>query len=423
MDLEPLERDVLQAVERRMPAIVSFLQSLVRVPSIVGQEAAAQQVIAARLRDLGFRLDVWEPDLAELRTHPEFQPIPDDYRNRPVVVGTWSGAGGGRSLILNGHIDVVSAEAEADWPHGGPWSGTVVDGRLYGRGSTDMKGGLVAFIEAVATLAEMGIRLRGDVIVQSVVDEERGGNGTLAAMLRGYRADGAVIGEPTNMTLVTKNAGALWVRINVPGKAAHGAYKDFGINAIDKAILVYRALLDLEAERLGRFSDPLFAHYQHPFPFSFGVFRAGDWPSVIPDCVVMEGRVGFSPDEDHRDFRRELEARVAEVAASDPWLCEHPPVVEWFGLFMDSAGIAVDHPLVQTARAAMERVLGRAVELKGKAGGTDMRLLVNAGVPTLQIGPGLSAEAHTLGESVPVRNVIDVTKTVALMLVRWCGVA
>ncbi len=420
-----IEAHVLEIVERRADQIISFGQRLIQTPSVVavpGDEARGQRVVTERLREIDCCLDVWEPDIEELRHHPEFQDVEQDYRGRPMVVGVLPGAGGGRSLILNGHVDVVAPGPEEDWPNGGPWSGAVVEGRLHGRGASDMKAGLASYIEALACLREAGVRLKGDVLVQSVIDEEQGGNGTLAAVLRGYRADGALIGEPTNMTLVTKNAGICWVRIVVPGKSAHGAYKDSGVNAIDKAILLYRALLDYEAEQANRISDPLFAHYDTPFPFSLGVFQAGDWPSVVPDRAVMAGRIGFSPEETREQLKKDFEARVMEIAAADPWLRDHQPVVEWFGLSVSPAQIADDHPLVAVTQQSMEEVLGRPVARRGKAGGTDMRLLVGAGIPTLQVGPGHSAEAHSVGESVAVRDVIDVTKTVALTLMRWCGV-
>lgn len=421
-----IETQVLEAAERRAGAIVSFCQRLVQTPSVValhGQESAGQAVVAGRLRELGCDLDIWDPDIQQLRNHHEYQAVADGYDGRPVVVGVLRGTGGGRSVILNGHIDVVAPGPEDEWPHGGPWSGAVVDGQLFGRGASDMKGGLASYIEALACLHQAGVRLRGDVIVQSVVDEEQGGNGTLAAVLRGYRADAALIGEPTNMALVTKNAGLRWVRLEVRGKSAHGAYRTAGVNAMDKAILLYQALMDYERDRLTDFDDPLFSHYDTPFPFSFGIFRAGDWPSVVPDHAVMEGRVGFSPAVSGEEFEREFEARIGQVAKSDPWLRDHPPTVEWFGLRVNPAEIASDHPFVRIAQTSMEQAVGRPVALRGKAGGTDMRLLAGAGIPTLQVGPGLSAQAHAVGESVPVQNLIDVTKTVALTLMRWCGVA
>jgi acetylornithine deacetylase len=284
-----------------------------------------------------------------------------------------------------------------------------------------MKAGLTCFIQALRILQDLDISLRGDVILESVVDEERGGNGTLSAVLRGYRADAAIIAEPTNMTIITDNAGALWVRITVTGKAAHGAYKEYGVNAIEKAFYLYQHLMAYEEQRQTRYTNPRFAHYRYPFPFNIGVIKSGDWPSSVPNTAVMEGRVGFSPMEAHQDFRSEFENEVARASLEDPWLADHPPTVEWYGLFMDSARIEPNHPLVITAQDVMEQILGRQAELKGKAGGTDMRLLVNSGIPCIQIGPGLSSEAHTMNESVPVQNVIDVTKIIAIMLMRVCG--
>jgi acetylornithine deacetylase len=416
-----LESRVLNHIENHADKIVNFASQLIQIPSLTGSEGEIQKIIAHELQSLGFDLDVWEPDLELLKRHSEFQQIPDDYRGRPNVVGTLKGKGGGRSIILNGHVDVVPVEPVDKWLHGGPWGGQIVGERLFGRGSSDMKGGLACFIQAVKMLREMNIELRGDVIIESVVDEERGGNGTLAAVLRGYKADGAIIGEPTNMDIITENAGALWVRITVIGKAAHGAYKYNGVNAIEKAMYIYNHLLDFEKERQERLKSALFAHYSYPFPLNIGSFHSGDWPSSVPDRAVMEGRVGFAPSEDHHEFRRELEEYVSRVAKGDPWLVDNPPKLEWFGLFMDSARIDPLHPLVLLSKQAMEEIAKHPVDLKGKAGGTDMRLLVNSGTPCIQIGPGQSSEAHTINESVVVKNIIDVTKTIALILLRFCA--
>jgi acetylornithine deacetylase len=416
-----LESQILDHIEKHAYEILHFASQLIQIPSLTGSEGRIQKFIAQELQALGFDLDIWEPDLELLKSHPEFQQIPDDYHDRPNVVGTLKGKGGGKSIILNGHVDVVPVEPFDKWLHGGPWGGEVDDEKLYGRGSSDMKSGLACFIQAVKMLRESNIKLLGDIIIESVVDEERGGNGTLAAVLRGYKADGAIIGEPTNMDIITENAGALWVRITVTGKAAHGAYKYNGVNAIEKAMYIYDHLLAFEKERQERLKSNLFAHYSFPFPLNIGSFHSGDWPSSVPDRAIMEGRVGFAPSEDHNEFRREFEDYVSKVAKNDAWLAEYLPQVEWFGLFMDSARIDAFHPLVVLSKQTMEEIIRRPVELKGKAGGTDMRLLINSGTPCIQIGPGLSSEAHTVNESASTKNIIDVTKTIALILMRFCS--
>lgn len=415
------ESQLLEYIETNNDEIKHFASRLVQIPSLTGGEGLIQKFIADELSKLGFMLDIWEPDLNILKKHEEYQQIPDDYRGRPNVVGVLTGTGGGRSIILNGHVDVVPVEPEGKWIHGGPWSGEIINDRLFGRGSSDMKSGIACFIQAIKALNHLNIKLRGDIIVESTVDEERGGNGTLAAVMRGYKADGAIIGEPTNLDIITENAGALWFRIKVAGKSAHGAYKLNGVNAIEKAIYIYHHLLDFERERQERLKNPLFAHYNYPFPLNVGSLHSGEWPSSVPDLAVMEGRVGFAPGENHHDFRREFEDYISMISNNDEWLNEHPPQVEWFGLFMDSARIEQNHPLVVISKRALEEVTSHPVQLKGKAGGTDMRLLIKSGTPCIQIGPGLSSEAHAINESVPVTNIIDVTKTVALILMRFCG--
>ncbi|KKM10102.1 hypothetical protein SY88_15800 [Clostridiales bacterium PH28_bin88] len=416
-----VEKRLLEIIDSREQEIITMVQELVRRPSLVGQEKAAQEYVAEKLNKLGFTVDMWEPDKEELKRHPAYQDLPEDYKNRPVVVGTLKGTGGGRSMILNGHIDIVPPGARNGWEYD-PFCGELVDGKIYGRGSTDMKSGIVTFLAAVAALQEAGVRLKGDVIVESVVDEERGGNGTLACVLRGYRADGAIIGEPMpGMEIVTSNNGALWFRVKVKGKAAHGAYKVNGVNAVEKMIKVYQALMDLERRWLLRTKDPLYAHCQNPVPISVGRFQAGNWPSIVPEEAVIEGRIGYLPGDTSEQIKKELEEAVLSVTAEDDWLQENPPEVQWFGLSMDSAKIDPNHPLAQLAQQTMGEVLGYLPPFRGKVGGTDMRLLTAVGVPTIQIGPGLSPLAHAHNEYVPVKNVMDVTKGIALILYRWCG--
>ena len=179
---------------------VELLQALVREPSTQGNETGVQQVVIRKLEDLGLSVDVWDPPYDELARHPYFVASRDTYAGSPNVVGVLKGTGGGRSLILNGHIDVVPAGDRSKWTDD-PFSGAVKDGKVFGRGTTDMKGGNVSMLLAMEALIRSGIRLKGDVIFHSVIEEETGGVGTLATVLRGYRADAALIPEPTNMKL------------------------------------------------------------------------------------------------------------------------------------------------------------------------------------------------------------------------------
>jgi acetylornithine deacetylase len=193
----------------------------------------------------------------------------------------------------------------------------VIDGRVVGRGTADMKGSLAAFVAALEAVTACD-RPRGDVIVESVIEEETGGNGTLAAVLRGYRADGAIVGEPTSLDVIVGHQGSLWFRIHVPGRASHAAYKWKGVSAIEKAMVVYQALMDLEREREPLCTSDMFKDYEVRTPVSIGVLRAGDWPATIPDLAELEGRIGVLPGETLDEVRRAVEARVAAAAAGGP---------------------------------------------------------------------------------------------------------
>ena len=181
-----VQQAVAEAVSALRPEIVAALQELVRIPSQTGREGLAQEAVARLMRAHGLDVDVWEPDVSALEPHAESVTLGDGFTGRPNVVGVCRGEGRGRSLILNGHIDTVEVGDPSAWSYA-PLGGDVVDGRLYGRGACDMKGGVVANLFAVRALRQAGFAPAGDVIVQSTISEEDGGAGALAAVLRGYR--------------------------------------------------------------------------------------------------------------------------------------------------------------------------------------------------------------------------------------------
>ena len=241
-------------------------------------------------------MDVWELDFPLLEAHPAFSAEIERTEGLGVV-GTMGEDRGGRSLILNGHVDVVPPGDESQWSFS-PWEGRVEAGRVLGRGALDMKGGLMCALFAAKAIQDAGVRLKGRVHLEAVIGEEDGGVGTLATILRGYRADGAVIMEPTGLAICPSQAGALNFRITVRGKAAHGCVRTEGVSALEKLWPVHKELLALEARRNHNCLDPLFRGYQIPFPLSIGKMWGGDWPSSVLDWVCVEGRYGLAPDED-----------------------------------------------------------------------------------------------------------------------------
>lgn len=398
-----------------------FLQRLVQLPSIQRNEGEAQAVIAEKLNEMGLEVDIWEPNGVELQKHPYFYSPRNEFAGSPNVVGVWKGTGEGRSIILNGHIDVVPEGDHEQW-NDSPYSGKIVDGNMYGRGVTDMKGGNVSLLLAIESLQQLGIQLKGDVIFQSVVEEESGGAGTLATVLKGYKADAALIPEPTNMRIFPKQQGSMWFRIFVKGRSAHGGTRYEGVSAIEKAMIVVNHIRSLEEQRNSRITDPLYANTPIPIPINIGVIQGGNWPSSVPDLVKLEGRIGVAPEEKMEDAKAEMEQWLEKLADLDPWFKEHPPVLEWFGARWVPGAMNPEHELMNTLVTQYRQVLNMEPIIEASPWGTDGGLLTQLGnTPTIVFGPGVTEMAHCPNEYIVLDSVLEAAEIIALTLIHWCG--
>lgn len=415
---------VLGAVDDRTDEMAALASELVRIPSVGGSHAEheAQAHLADLLAAGGLAVDRWTVPAAELADQADFPGAEVDRSEVHGVVGRLAGVGDGPTLLLDGHVDVVPVGDTAAWTVD-PFAGERHDGRLWGRGAADMKGGLVAAHWAVQAVRAAGVRLAGDVLVAPVEGEEDGGSGTFALLQRGWRADACVLAEPTGLDLVPANAGALTFRLTLRGRATHAARRTEGVSAVDKLWPVWRALDHLEARRHEQV-DPLARRWARAHPLSIGTVRAGDWASSVPDLLVAEGRMGVALDETPAQARRSLEAAVAEACASDPWLCDHPVEVEWWGGQFASARLPETSDLDARVAAAHVRATdGPSPEAYAAPYGSDLRLLVAAGVPTVQYGPGDAAVAHGPDEHVALADLRTAARTLALLCLDVCGVA
>lgn len=427
--LTSFERDLLSHIASQRTAQLGFLQDLVRLDSRIvdagrtGQEGPIQAFMAERLAKTADRVDKFEPDHASMRHLPGFNPG-HEYQGRPNVVATYRGSGGGRSLILNGHADVVAPGPLERWSSP-PFEPRVEGGRLYGRGSTDMKAGLAACVLALEAIKQVGGRLKGDVHLQSVVDEEGGGNGTLACIARGYRADAALIAEPTQLQVHVGNRGALLAEIVVEGVPIHASLKGYGVNAIEKVFRLTQALKELETRWMLSRRHPLFS----PPTMNIGEIHGGDGASVVPARCLLRFDVEFLPVEEHDGdqrrvdvdaVRQEVQEWLSLTCAGDEWLREHPVEVRWYqetGAFFTDP----DEPVVQTLQSAA-RDCGRECRIGGFAAGCDGPLLRNlAGIPTVVFGPGTIRQAHTIDEYVELEQYWEAIRSIALFVWRWSG--
>lgn len=415
-------RAVLQMLEDSTDALVDEVVELVQIPSVGGTAAEheIQADMADRLRRRGLDVDHWRIDLDALREHPDFPGMEVERTEGWGVVGRLAGSGDGPTLLLDGHVDVVPT-GDADAWDVDPFAGVVRDGRITGRGSCDMKAGLLAAVHAVDAVRRAGITLRGDVLVAPVQGEEDGGLGTFALLQRGWTADACVIPEPTELDVIPANAGALTFRLRIRGSATHAARRLDGVSAIEKFWPIHRALQELERRR-HEVIDPMAERWDLAHPLSIGTIRAGDWASSVPDLLVAEGRLGVAIGEAVDDARTDLEEAVAEAAAADPWLRDHPVEVEWWGGQFASGRTAADNDLVDRVRAAHDGATGRPQEVYAAPYGSDLRLLAGlGGIPTVQYGPGDAQLAHGPHESVAIDEVVASARTLALLILDICG--
>jgi acetylornithine deacetylase len=413
---------IRSAVQARREDAVSLLQELVRVPSVTGEEGAVGAVVGRAFSERGLDVDTWEATREEAEPYRDHVGEQSSYENRPNVAGTKRGTGDGRSILLNAHTDTVDPGDPTAWK-GDPLSGNLEGDLLYGRGSCDMKGGLVTHLVALDALSDLGLGLRGDVIVAATVGEENGGLGALSTVLRGYRADAAIITEPTRLALVPAQGGSLVFRLRIPGRSAHAAVRDEGVSALEKFVPIFENLRELEQERNGVLGHPLYYGVSNKVPINIGVVRAGNWASTVPESLVAEGRVGLIPGEEVDPFKDLVSERIATVAERDPWLREHPPELEWFGGQFAPAEIEPDAPICEAVKEAHERVTGEAPAVVGVPYGADMRLFIHfGGIPCVMYGAGDVNVAHAPDEHISINELLTATSTLACLLADWCGV-
>jgi acetylornithine deacetylase len=375
------------------------------------------------MRRLGLLVDLFDCDPAELRSLPGWTPFDHPYDDRPNVVGLWPSTGAGRSLILNAHVDTTEAEPVERWTHD-RWGGEIVGNRLYGRGAQDDKSGGVALLMVVQALKDAGIRLNGTLILQSVIEEEITGNGTLACMARGYDADGAVVVDGTGLgRAIVAQAGQLAFRVTCYGKPAPTGSAYRGVNAIDKAWLVVQALRQLEARKNERI-HPRWEQIEHPVNFNLWAIQGGEWLGTVAARCRIDGAISFLPPDTLTSIMREIETTVQATTLADPWLREHPPGVSYDALGHDPLISPPDSELLRLLQHAHREVTGQPLAPSAIAGWGDSRHFgLRRPTPSCLFGPGGGGGAHGLDEWLDLDEIGPVTKTLVGFVIDWCGIA
>lgn len=420
---EKLEDNIYTAIEDHREAMVSFLQRLVQQPSVLGNERGAQEIVYHKLKSLGFSTEIWEPRLDVLASHPAFAPVEWDYNGRPNVTGVLQGNGGGKSLAFNGHVDVVSPEPLWGWSYD-PWGAEIVGNRMYGRGAGDMKCGIAMVFLALEALKETGVRLRGNVYMETVIEEECGGNGALACRLKGHAssADAALVVEPTNLATGIGELGVIWFRVRARSLSGHVAQAHKSGNVIESCFPLMRALRGLEAELNQQINHPYFRDIEHPVNLNIGTIQGGQWPSSVPVECSFVCRLSYEPGITNLEIRQRIEACIYEAAAQDALFKNMPPVIEYYGFQSLASTIDRDHELLSALGQAHRHITGEEIQKFAFTGTTDARSFnLYSETPATAYGP-VVGNIHNADEYVELDSIVTGAKTTALFMMNWCGV-
>jgi acetylornithine deacetylase len=421
-----VEKDeILAAVAAAQPATERLLIDLVQAPTLLGDEGPGQEVIRAAFADLGLEPRDVPLDPKALRENPGASPFSWGVEDKANVVASWGpGAGtgahagaGGRSLILNGHIDVVDPGPLDMWAsppfvarRDGDW--------LYGRGAGDMKAGLAAIVGAVRGLRNLGFQPLAPIELQCVVEEECTGNGAFQCVLSGRPADAVIVTEPTSLTIQTSQVGVLWFQVVVRGRPAHAGDAPIGLNAIEASYPVISALRALEAE-LNVAPPAPYDVYEHPINLNIGMIRGGDWPSTVAAESVLHCRLALFPGASVDELKVRVEAAVAGAAAGLAGGFEARVVYDGFAC--EGYTLEPDAPLVAALGDAAERVIAARPALIASTATTDARsFALYAGTPAVCFGPHAES-IHSVDERVSLPSVLQTAQALALFIDGWCG--
>jgi acetylornithine deacetylase len=417
---------ILDAVDAHFDEQIATTSKFSSIPSTRGAEAPCQDMFGDLLHQRGYEVDDWRIDADDLKAFRDYGPVETDFSKARTVVGTFrpgtaNGEGKGRSLILQGHCDVVPAGPLDMWTSP-PFVPEVRDGWLYGRGAGDMKSGTIAALYALDAIRHAGLKPTARIHLQSVIEEESTGLGALSTIQRGYRADCCLIPEPTNGKLVRAQVGVIWFRIKVKGRPAHVFEAGVGSNAIKAGFYLIQALEGLEREWNERAaSDRIFKSVQHPLNFNPGIIRGGDWASSVPSWCDIDCRIAILPGWNLADCQQEILTCIDAAARKHPFLANSPPQVEWSGFLSEGFELTAGSEAEGVLHRSYHAVYGEPLEEYNFTAITDTRYYAHQGIPCLCFG-ATAKRMHGFDECVELDSLRNTTRTIALFVADWCGV-
>lgn len=417
----PLETNIVAAVAKLRGQATEWLSQLIQEPSLLGDEATAQAWVADRFDELGLEVDNLVIDEAAIQQHPGYSPSLISYDGRVNVIGRHRpNTSRGRTLIFNGHIDVVPVGDASLWTRP-PFEAWVDGDRLYGRGGADMKSGIIAYLIAFKALQDLGYAPAAEVIMQSVIEEECTGNGALACLVAGYTADAAIITEPTNHGVMSCQMGVMWLALEIEGLPAHAAVASQGFSAVDMGMKLFDALKTLEAHwNQPAHRHPCYEHSHKPINFNLGKIEGGEWTSSVPTRCRLDIRVGFYPGLTTEAVRAELEACIQQAFEAHPAHTDAQYRVRYQGFQAEGCEMDMNAPMVKSLKKAHLDVIGTDARQFVFTGTTDARFFnLYGGIPATCYG-ATGGNIHSIDEWVSIGSVVDTAKVLAVFMARWC---
>lgn len=417
------EEKIIQTIESLADDIIDFTCRLVKEPSILGNEASAVDLMKKELEKLSFSPVLVPIDQSLLADHAGFARVPWTYENKNNVVAVRPPDGNsGRSVIFNGHLDVVDPEPVSFWDSD-PFEPVIKNGRIFGRGAGDMKSGVAAMTYAVHAVEKAGFGFQAPVTLEAVIEEECCGNGALACMTAGYDADAVLIPEPFGPTILTSQLGVLWFKVTVEGKPVHVLEAPTGTNSIEKSYLIIQALRKLEDE-LNHFKVPeAYQDIRHPINLNIGILNGGNWPSTVPAKAEMHCRLAYFPGIAYKEVCQKIKETIQAVQADDPWLSENPPIVEFYGFRSDGHMVSRDAEAFNTLNDCHRTLTGQDAEEYIATCTTDLRAFHFFGKGQCTCFGPSGGNYHGANEWVDIDSIVHTAKTYALFLSRWCGLS
>lgn len=417
------EEKIIQTIESLADDIIDFTCRLVKEPSILGNEASAVDLMKKELEKLSFSPVLVPIDQSLLADHPGFAKVPWTYENKNNVVAVRPPDGNsGRSVIFNGHLDVVDPEPVSFWDSD-PFEPVIKNGRIFGRGAGDMKSGVAAMTYAVHAVEKAGFGFQAPVTIEAVIEEECCGNGALACMAAGYDADAVLIPEPFGPTILTNQLGVLWFKVTVEGKPVHVLEAPAGTNSIEKTFLIIQALRKLEDE-LNQLRVPeAYQNILHPINLNIGILNGGNWPSTVPAKAEMHCRLAYFPGIAYKEICQKINETIQAVQTDDPWLSENPPTVEFYGFRSDGHMVPRDKEAFNTLNDCHRMLTGQNAEEYIATCTTDLRAFHFFGKGQCTCFGPSGGNYHGANEWVDIKSIFHTAKTYALFAARWCGLS